>query len=141
MASPTVVAPFGTGGPATGVAPPTRKVTGARFIDPVTKDYVYDEEGAYQRMPITRQRVLLAVTTEFRSSTVLPDGIRMPKRMGSSWEQKARIEVERILQPMIRDKSMQLLSVVAERVPPTGRSLITISFIDLASGQRDSVQV
>lgn len=141
MATPTIVAPFGTGAPATGAPLPTRPVAGARFIDPITKDYVYEADGSYQRMPTTRQRVLLAVTTVFQSSSVLPDGIKMPRRMGSSWEQKAKVEVERVLRPIIRDGSMKLHGVIVERVTPIGRSRITIAYTDLATGQRDSLQV
>lgn len=70
--------PFGIGDPVVPDAMPGRvyrdkqtgEAFGARLIDPVTKDYVYDENGRALGMSGVLQQVQLAVSTESGSSAM-----------------------------------------------------------------------
>lgn len=137
--SPLVVTPYGTGTPDAATAPPSDSPTGARYLDPWTKDYVYATDGEYERMPITRQRVLLAVGTLARSSTVDPRGLDAPKKMDATWDRRMRIAVLAAIRPLVEDGSLILHAVLVDRDTNPGRATVTIDYTDKTTGQRDGV--
>lgn len=135
------ITPFGTGTPAVAQAPPTSAPVEARYVNPATKDYEQDGEGEYKRMPKTRQRVLLAVTTLFNSSSVLVgEGLQLPKKMDRHFDQRMRVAVQSVLAFLIKERAIRLDGVTVER-PPVGRANTRIDYTDLATRQRDSVVI
>lgn len=127
------------------VGDPAEKPTGtpgARFINPVTRDYERDETtGQFKQMPSTRQRVMLAVATEFDSSGVRGFGVRMPRKMGITFEADARSAISSALRHMTEvEKSIRLNRVLVER-GEFGRARFTIDYTDLVTGERDRATV
>lgn len=139
--SPFGITPFGTGTPAVAQAPPESPPEGARYLNPSTRDYEQGSDGEYKRMPITRQRVLLALTTLYNSSSVLiGQGLKLPRKMDRHFEQRARVAVETVLRPLVLERAIRLDGVAVERTS-TGRARIRVDFTDLATRQRDSVVI
>ena len=139
--SPFAVTPFGTGPPAIAQAPPSNPPREARYLNPATRDYEQDGEGEYKRMPITRQRVLLALTTLFNSSSVLVNkGLKLPKKMDRHYDQRVRVAVQNELAFLVKEGAAKLDGVTVER-PSVGRARIRVDFIDLATRERDSVVI
>ena len=137
---PFGVGPFGFGTPVTGVAPPTG-AAGSRYINPQTRDYEIDPTTKQQaQMPGLRQRVLLAVTTVLASSTAVPGmGVALPKKMGTSYEAQVRNAVLMSLRQMIDvEKVLRVDAIIVKRTG-SGRSQITISYTDLATGEQETV--
>lgn len=141
IGSPFAVPPFGAGTPAEAPAPPERSPSGARFIDGATGDYARGDDGEYLRMPATRQRVLLALTTLQDSSTVMPDeGLRMPRKIGDGFEHQARNAIKAALAPLVSEGAIHIDAIAFDRERP-GRVGATVVYTDLASGAQDSVSV
>jgi hypothetical protein len=139
--SPLGITPFGTGTPAVAQAPPANPPEGARYLNPATRDYERDDEGEYKRMPVTRQRVLLALTTLFNSSSVLVNqGLKLPKKMDVHFEQRVRVAVQNELAFLVSEGAMRLDGVTVERTT-IGRARIKVDFTDLATRERDSVVI
>ena len=132
--------PYGFGTPATGEAPPTG-AAGSRYINPQTRDYEIDSVTKQQaQMPGLRQRVLLAVTTVLASSTAIPGmGVNLPKKMGTSYEAQVRNAVLMSVRQMTEvEKVLRVDAIIVKRTG-TGRSQVTISYTDLATGEQDKV--
>ena len=136
--SPLAVTPYGTGTPVAAQAPPDDPPAEARYLDPATRDYERGTDGAYLRMPKTRQRVLLALTTLRDSSTVmLGKGLKLPLRMGPAWAHQAEIAVRAELAPLVADGSIRIDRVTVSR--NVGRARILVDYVDLVTRQRDTV--
>ena len=132
--------PYGFGTPAVGEAPPTG-AAGSRYINPQSRDYEIDAVTKQQaQMPGLRQRVLLAVTTVLASSTAVPGmGVNLPKKMGTSYEAQVRNAVLMSLRQMIDvEKVLRVDAIIVKRTG-SGRSQITISYTDLATGEQETV--
>jgi hypothetical protein len=134
--------PFGSGTPAEAIEPPDGPPEAARFIDPTTRDWVVAEDGAYQRMPMVRQRVLLRLATLLRSSSVLPGfGTRLPERIDDRYEQKAEQAIRAALADMVLAQEIKILRIDTKLGNPTGRVEHTVSYMDLTTGNSDTVTV
>lgn len=134
--------PYGTGTPITGAAPPTGQA-GSRYINPATKDYEQDTTTKQlAQMPAIRQRVLLAVLTVFRSSTVYNGGIKTPRKMGTLFETEMKQAVRATLRILTDvEKVVRIDSITVKRGGNSGRSMTTIEYTDLTTNLTDSVTV
>lgn len=135
------LSPYGTGTPATGEAPPTGSA-GSRYINPATRDYEQDTTTKQlAQMPGVRQRVLLAVLTLARSSTVYPGGIKQPRKMGTLFVAEMHQAVRATLRILTDvEKVVRIDTITVER-GTGGRSRTTIEYTDLTTGEPDSVKV
>lgn len=131
--------PFGLGTPATAGDPPAPAV-GAPYVDARTRDYVVAADGELERMPPTRQRVLLALTHLARSSSVEPDGTDLPRQINRFYARRAELEIRRRLAPMVRDGSLRIdaIDVVS---PSVGNASHVVRYTDLLAGEDDEVRV
>ncbi len=123
------------------VAPPADYPTASRYLDPVSKDWVPDDTNGneWQRMPTTRQRVVLALSTVRGSNAALfAFGFTVPRRMDSSFEQRVAVAVRAALAHLIvTEKRIRLDSVAVQRTAQ--RATITVSYTDLETGEDDTV--
>jgi hypothetical protein len=134
--SPLALTPFGTGTPVSGTAPPSSVPTEALFLDPRTKDFALDSEGAYKRMPTTRHRVLVALTTRKGSNAADANaGIDIPRKIGTNYAQKMRIAVSNALRFLVDEGAISLEDVTTET--SGGRVVATVDYVDLLSGEKD----
>src|SRR6478609_537906 len=137
---PVGLGPCGFGTPISADPIPAGPV-GCRFIDPSTGDYAIDiATRQFQQMPPLRQRVLLALTTLFRSNNAVPGfGIKLPQKLGSNYQVEVTNAVNAAVYQLTSiEKIMQIDSIVAQK-GSGGRSLITVSYTDLTTKQKDSV--
>ena len=133
--------PYGFSEPVSADEPPDAPED-ARFLDFRTKDYIVGDDGELERMPTTRQRVLLALSTLLGSSTVLRDfGVKLPGVIGPNDEHLVRQAVERALKHLIDEPAIVLNSVTVEHGNPIGRSTITVDYTDIATSEDDTVNV
>ncbi len=133
------ITPFGSGTPASANAPPDELDGGAPFINSRTRDFERASDGSIRRMPRTRHRVLVAVTTLQKSMATNPKfGIDLPEQIDESFERKARNSVTMAVKHIVDDGDMVLDSVTA-KVTPYGRAQILISYTDLVTGEDDEV--
>lgn len=130
--------PFGAGTPAEATAPSDDSPELANFIDPRTGDYVVQADGSYQRMPITRQRVMMLVSTRLGSAVEQDVGIRLPDKIDPSFPQRVREAVLEALLPIGDDIRVDSVTTV---VIGTGRADITIAYTDLTTGNSDTVTI
>jgi hypothetical protein len=131
--------PLGSGTPVVASAPPSDIPEQANFLDPVTGDYVVQSDGALQRMPNTRHRVLMCLKTELGSAAHEPTvGLELPRRMGTTFEQQAKGAVLSALE-LIGD-DIRIDDVIVLRVG-TGRADITVAYTDLTTGNSDTLTV
>lgn len=129
--------PFGLGTPPGPSLSPTGSA-GSRFIHPVNRDYeVSATTGQYKQMPGVRQRVTIAALTQLNSSGIPGFGMKLPEKMGPTFEAECRAAVANGLRHM---PDIRLESVTVER-GPGGRARITVSWKDLATGESDSAIV
>ncbi len=137
MASPVVGAgfapagfsPAGSGTPATGPDEGgciqrdtlTGKKLGARLIDPVTRDCVYDANGRALGMSGTRQRVQLALSTRKYSSAMLTLGEELAKikRITANFSRLVRDAVTGALQHLLDENAIEIIAITTERVGQT----------------------
>jgi phage baseplate assembly protein W len=134
---------FGSGFamPETAATPPENVPDEARFIDYRTKDYVLDDQGELERMPIQRQRVWLALTTLKGSSTVLQNfGVKLPGIIDSKDEAAVKDAVRAALSHMITDGSIILKDVRVESSEVIGRSKIIVEYEDQSTLESDKVE-
>lgn len=132
--------PFGTGTPTAWTAPPD-VAHGARYIDPRTKDWVVADDGEWQRMPAVRQAVLIALATVFGSSSVEQRwGVRLPRKIGTSYETDARTAITQALRFLTSAGKLRLLGIDIEK-RSTSRVRHTVRYFDLTLDREDSVTV
>jgi hypothetical protein len=109
---------------------------GVRFIDPRTKDYALDTDGALQFDSVALQRVVIALTTAFGSSMAVR-GFLAPEVHNGTTQQITTSEVRTVLAPMVNDGSIVIdwikVTTEADRVP--GRLGVSVGFIDTETGE------
>jgi hypothetical protein len=114
---------------------------GVRFIDPRTKDYALDTDGALQFGSPEMQRVVAALTTAFGSSMAVR-GILLPERHDETTQQITTSEVRTVLAPIVNDGSIVIdrIKVVteADRVP--GRLGVDVGFINTSTGELETAR-
>lgn len=132
--------PFGTGSPAEAPEPPTGSA-GSRWIDPGTRDYALDgETGQLKQMPGVRQRVLLALATIQGSASTAPRfGVRLPTKMGTTFEAECRQATQAALRHLTDlEQVIRVDQILVER-GARSRARVTVSYTDISTGERDSV--
>ena len=131
--------PFGFGVPDEAQAPPTTAPEGSNFLNPRTGDYEHDEDGEIQRMPTTRHRVMMLLRTLKESAAYERDiGLKLPDKIDQSFKQKTDQAVREALLPVGADAKIE---AVITNVGTSGRVDITVVFIDLTTGNSDTVTI
>jgi len=133
--------PFGYGTPTTAGTLPKR-VAAANYLNPATKDYEQDPDtGELAQMPIVRQRVLLALTETFGSSSARPtDGILTPRKIGKDFQRAMADAVRQALRQLIEvERAIRVDDVTVRH--EGSRAITTLSYTDLATGQQTSTTV
>jgi hypothetical protein len=132
--------PFGLGSPASASLPP-EGAAGCRWINPVTRSYEQDEDTRqFKQMPSVRQRVYLAIATLLgSSSTLTTQGIRLPQKMGDSYEGEVKAAVALALRQMTDIEKVLRIDGVTVLKGRGQRSRTTVSFTDLTTGKADRV--
>jgi phage baseplate assembly protein W len=114
----------------------------ARYIDFLTKNYVVRADGELERMPITRQRVWLTLSTDLGSSTVLRDfGVKLPGIINERYELEVRTETRRALKYLTDEEAIRLLGVTVDSSSVVGRSKNTVEYEDTATLESDKVEI
>jgi phage baseplate assembly protein W len=135
--------PFGLGS-LEEAAIPAAGPTGSRYIDAVAGNYRLDDTtGHFAQMPPLRQRVLLILATVHGSSTAAPTlGIRVPRVMGSHFEQEMKAAVRFAFRQLTDVEAvMRIDDILVQRSPTAlGRAEMTLSYTDLSTGRRDDVR-
>jgi hypothetical protein len=128
--------PFGLGTPVAAAVPPTGK-PGSRFIDPRSRDYQIDTAtGQLAQMPAARQRVLLALMTVKRSSSVLPNfGIALPGKIDQAYQRRVTDAVRVALRHLTDVERVIRVDSVLVGVRPLGLVTITVAYTDLSNGK------
>lgn len=131
--------PLGLGTPITAEAPPDGPA-GCKFINPATGDFEQDADThQLKQMPAARQAVLLALRTLQGSSSAIPGfGVRMPRKMGDTFEAEAKSAITTALAHLTGSGRIRLDGVKVEK-GLGGRARFTISFTDTSTGVKDSV--
>lgn len=134
--------PFGLGTPVTASVPPDGPA-GCRFLDPHTGDYAQDDDTRQlKQMPRVRQQVLLALKTEYGSSTADPTfGIKRPKKMGDSFESEMKDAVRSALRHLTDVQKVIRLDNIIVLKGSGGRSKTTVVYTVIASGIDDKLTV
>lgn len=131
-------------GPVSAEEPPTRPPPDARAINPITGDYALDTDGEFLAMPVVRQRVVLALMTARRSMWQLDDfgnGFISIRKVGTSYEAQVKSSVRLALRQLVDvEKVVRIEDVKVERIN-TGRTQITVSYIDLTVNEPDTASV
>jgi hypothetical protein len=132
--------PCGLGTPISGDPPPLPGA-GSRYINPASGDYEQDPTTKQlAQMPAVRQRVLLALITVIESSNAAPGlGIRLPRKMGTTYEAEVRAEVMLALNQLVEVEKVIRVDSIEVLRGAGGRSQITVSFTDTTTGLRDRV--
>lgn len=107
----------GFGEPTEQAAPPD-KDQWSRYLNPETGKYEIDDDtSGFKRMPRTRQRVLLALLTEFGSSTVQPEwGFARPSKMGDRFAGEVQARVRRALRRLTDvERLIRIIAIDVER--------------------------
>lgn len=122
--------------------PPEDPIVGAAFIDPRTRDYRVADDGSYLRMPVTRHRVVNLLMT-LRGSAVRVDeqepvGLKLPDKIGPSFRQQADQAVRLCLEPLANDIR---IDAVKTEIRPSGKVDILVEYVDLTTGNSDTVTV
>jgi hypothetical protein len=139
---PSAVSPFGLGTPIPATPPPSGP-SGTRYIDPATGDYQQDPTTRQlAQMPSTRQRVLLALKTVQKSSSVNPSfGVKPPRKMGTFFESEQRQAVRAALAHLTDTEQVIRIDDITVERGIKGRSRTIVAFVDLTTGKPDKVAV
>ncbi len=141
-------APFGTaafalGTPAEPGAAPAPS-NGSRFLNPRTRDWEIDPDTSqHAQMPAARQRVLLALLTVRGSATSAPGfGFKPPSKIGPRFEAETRNAVRVALAHLTREDApaIEIQDIAVQKIAP-GRVLLTVSYVDLATGEEDEASI
>ena len=132
---------FGLSTPA--VAPdPTTGPVGTRWVNPATKDYeINPQTGNLKQMPNVRQKVLLALLTVQGSATTASRfGVKLPTKMGNTFENECKNATRSALAHLtnVADPEISIDSIDVLR-GKSSRALITVSYTDLTTGEKDQV--
>ena len=117
-----------------------QRTTGPRFIDPVTGDYLLDDDGQFERMPSLRQRVLIALK-QVRDSGPTGLGVDLPDRITERFETEMRDRVTTALAHLTRtpNPAMTNLSVTIDSVGG-GRAMTLVTYDDPTTGRSEGVK-
>lgn len=130
---------FGAGTPDAAAAPPADIPEQANFLDPATGDYVVQDDGSYQRMPLVRHQVMMCLRTVRGSAVHEPDvGLELPTRMDQTFEQRVKGAV--ILALGIVGDNLRLDNVTTVR-SPMGRADILVEYTDLTTGNSGTIRI
>lgn len=134
--------PFGYGAPPTSDLPPDGP-SGVRFINPRTRDFEQDPDTRQlKQMPPYRQAVLIALATLEGSSTAQPSfGVRLPPRMGNTFEAEVNAAVRKALRHLTDIQKVIRVDRVTTEKGLGGRARITVSYTVVATGKDDQVTV
>jgi len=133
------VYPYGSGTPADTAESPDRRPLRARFIDPLTRDYVPGTDGELERMPTVRQQVMLACVTRRGSSSADPGlGIVPPTFIDANAERRMDQAVRSACSHITRADRAVILGVRLKQTQ-MGRVETTIEFRDLTTQADDFV--
>ena len=132
--------PFGIGTPLSADPIPVG-AAGSRFIDPQTGDYAQDVlTRQFQQMPPLRQRVLLALRTLVTTSTAVPSfGIKLPRKMGTTYQAEVVNAVNVAVNHLVSIEKVMRVDSIDVIKGSGGRSLITVSYTDLTTGEESEV--
>lgn len=124
------IGPFGIGTPAYATTPPLPTAGQPIYIDSARGDYQVDPAtGELARMPLTRQRVLLAIATSRGSSTVEPDmGIETPTKIDRHFSARMSSSYQRALRRLTADGSVRIDDTQAKT--SGSRAMPVLSFTD-----------
>lgn len=101
----------------TGFGASTTGAVSSLKIDPVTRDYVFDEKGTEQGMNDSEQRVWCCLQTMAQSRVGFPnDGLALPKAIGDNIRTEIEEAIRVALRPVLDDGSITLASVEVEAV-------------------------
>lgn len=150
---PAGSSPFGIGEPDTAEFSPggaiyvntaTGLSEGARYIDPATRQYVYDATtGRSVGMPATQQRVMLACMTALGTSaqTTLGHRLATVQTMGDDYEKRVTSILTAALQPLIDEGAIALNGIDVLRADARNGSRNIVHFTDLTTSTAESVTV
>ncbi len=135
--------PLGLGTPGLPGSAPAAS-NGSRFLNPKTRDWEIDPATSQlAQMPATRQRVLLALLTVRGSATSAPGfGFKAPSKIGTLFEAQTRNAARTALAHLTNEESpaIEIESITVQRIA-TGRVLLTVTYVDLATEERDEVSI
>lgn len=127
-AQPFGGSPYGVGEPDTGEAPggsvlrdpATGESTGSRRIDPVTRDYVLDENGRALGMSDVQQLVFIAVATLKGSSAMkaLGQSISEIKVIDAGIERQIAAMLTTALAHLTGPKLIEIVSITVKKLHP-----------------------
>lgn len=111
---------------------------GSRFIDPVLKQYVFDQYGRALGMPNVVQLVQLALTTVKNSSAQA--GLGFDQSLFSTIDQttpkRADAAVRSALSDLVTQNLVSIISITTNvQVNTLSRLLIAVKWTDLTTGQ------
>jgi hypothetical protein len=104
----------------------TGKSGNTRFIDPLTKDYQFNEQGYAVGGNGIQQLVYLAILT-VKNSSVIKDfgqGFTSVKTLGSNYKTLITNEVNNALSDLVKKKLIELVSVDISTAGTTSRIII-----------------
>ncbi len=121
---------------------PYNQIQNARYIDPVTQDYVLKANGHPEGMPGIRQSVYLALLTQFNSSAQLNFGAQLSsiKVVTASIVAEVSNFVRVALSQLISNKQI-LLNNVSVTNNGRGQVVVNIRWTDLSTGQANTTQL
>lgn len=134
--SPVGSTPFGFATPVAAPLPATQGPALSRYIDPGSGDFLIDDQvGQFAYMPSLRQRVLLIMNTQIRSSTAMPDlGIPRPKKIDEAYITNTRNALIRAFYRLTNvERVMRIEDLLIEKTN-TGRVSVTVVYTDLTQG-------
>lgn len=147
---PAGTSPYGLGTPAVAPVPGgvvlrnelTGRSEGGRYIDPITKDYTFDDHGRLLGMPNVRQMVQLALSTTRGTSAVKDLGNELSKvdRITANVERRVRDICTLATRHLIDARLIEVVSVTTERAKATALR-IRFKYRDLTTSEEEEVIV
>lgn len=135
--TPLGYGPF-AGQPLVPVGPPSLTA----YRDPAAKNFAIDPATLQQRGTSPARAVALVVMQTVAGTSLRGGaGIRVPQKIGESFNQTIATEVHSALrQAQIRDRLLSVDAVFVKRYP-LGRVTVGVRFHDLTTGRDDEVEV
>lgn len=135
--APAGSTPFGFGTPVEANAPPELPEQ-SNFLNYRTRDYEVASSGGMKRMPTTRHRVLMVLSTVQGSAVHEPTvGLRLPRKIDRFFPQKVEQAVRDAFSLLGRDVRLDGVKTKTEG----GRADIQVSYTDLTTGNSDTVTI
>ena len=120
----------------------TGEITGSRKIDPVTKDYVLDDNGRILGMADTKQLVLLAVATDKGTSAMrsLGQDLRSIDRITSNFTRRVDVTLRAAVQHIVDRELIEVIGTEVQVLRP-GVAFARLRWRDLSTGLEDDTVV